>query len=44
VTEFFAQNPLYIVLAIVLVIWFAIYGYLFRLERRIHDLEQSANR
>jgi CcmD family protein len=44
VTEFLAANPLYIVLGIVLVIWFAIVGYLMRLERRIHDLEQSNTR
>lgn len=38
--EFFAQNQLYIVLAIVLVIWLGLYVYLFRLDSRIAKLEK----
>jgi CcmD family protein len=38
--EFFAQNQLFIVLAIVLAIWLGLYVYLFRLDSRISKLEQ----
>jgi CcmD family protein len=39
--EFFSQNALYIVLLIVLVIWFGIFGYLFMIGRRIRQMEQQ---
>jgi CcmD family protein len=39
--EFLSQNALYIVLLIVLVIWFGIFGYLFMIGRRIHQMEQQ---
>lgn len=39
--EFFERNQLYIVLIIVLTIWFGFLAYLFRLDKRIRDLEES---
>ena len=39
--EFFAQNQLYIVLSIVLIIWFGFIAYLFKLDRRIAKLEEN---
>ncbi|HEX9828582.1 MAG TPA: CcmD family protein [Bacteroidota bacterium] len=38
--EFLAQNPLYVVLSIVLICWFGIGLYLVRLGRKISILEQ----
>jgi CcmD family protein len=38
--DFLAQNQLYIVMIIVLAIWLGIYTYLFRLDRRVKNLEQ----
>jgi CcmD family protein len=40
--EFFAQHQLTIVMIIVVGIWLGIYAYLFRLDRRIRKLENSA--
>ena len=40
--EFLAQNQLYIVMIIVLAIWFGLYIYLFRLDRRLKRLEERA--
>jgi CcmD family protein len=40
--EFFAQHQLYIVMIIVLAIWFGLYIYLFRLDRRLKKLEEQA--
>lgn len=34
-----AQNPLYIVLLIALVVWLGVYLYLFRLDSRVRELE-----
>jgi len=42
VFEFLAQNALYVVLIIVLVCWFGILAYLFRLDRKITSLEDKA--
>ncbi len=39
--DFLGQHQLYIVMAIVLAIWFGIYWYLFRLDRRLRNLEQQ---
>jgi len=39
--DFFAQNPLYIVLLIVLICWLGIFLYLLRLGRKLTRLEQS---
>jgi CcmD family protein len=38
--DFLAQNQLFIVMAIVLVIWLGLYVYLFRLDGRIKKLEE----
>ena len=37
--DFLTQNALYVVLLIVLVIWFGIYTYLYRLEGKLKTLE-----
>ncbi len=42
--EFFTQNALYIVLFVVLVIWFGIFAYLFRIERKVRKLEQETGK
>lgn len=42
--EFLAQHSIYIVLAIVLICWFGIFGYLFTLENKIKKLEEKINR
>lgn len=39
--DFFSQNQLYIVMIIVLAIWFGLYTYLFRLDRRLKKLEDQ---
>jgi CcmD family protein len=38
-TDFFAVNQLYIVLAVVLLVWGGIVVYLFRLDRKLSQLE-----
>ncbi len=43
-SEFLSQNSLYIVMLVTLVVWFGIYGYLFRIERRIRDLEKQVKK
>jgi CcmD family protein len=40
--DFFAQNQLYVVMIIVLAIWFGLYIYLFRLDRRLKKLEDQS--
>ncbi len=42
--EFLTQNALYVVLVIVLVCWFGILAYLFRLDRKITRLEDKIMR
>jgi CcmD family protein len=42
VSEFLAQNPLYVVLVVVLAVWLGIYLYLFRLDRRVKRLEEQS--
>jgi CcmD family protein len=42
--EFFSQNSLYIVLSIVLICWFGIFGYLVQLEKKIKRLEEKVNK
>jgi CcmD family protein len=39
--EFFAQQPLYSVLAIVLICWAGILGYLIRLGKKVSFLERE---
>ncbi len=39
--EFLAQNALYVVLVIVLVCWFGILTYLFKLDKKISDIEEK---
>jgi CcmD family protein len=41
VTDFLSQNSLWIVLLVVLVVWIGILGYLFRIERRVKQLENE---
>ncbi|MBU1298926.1 MAG: CcmD family protein [Bacteroidetes bacterium] len=42
--EFLYQNSLYIVLFIVLICWFGIYGYLFSLDKKVTKLENKINK
>lgn len=39
--DFFANNQLYIVLAIALVIWFGIFVYIFRVDKKLTKLEKE---
>lgn len=39
--DFFANNQLYIVLAIALVIWFGIFIYIFRVDKKLTKLEKE---
>ncbi|MGA7159545.1 MAG: CcmD family protein [Bacteroidota bacterium] len=39
--EFLADHQLYIVMSIVLIIWFGMIFYLFRLDNKISKLEKS---
>jgi CcmD family protein len=39
--EFLGQHQLYIVMLIVVAIWLGIYWYLFRLDRRLRNLERQ---
>ncbi|MFH0992302.1 MAG: CcmD family protein [bacterium] len=39
--EFLSHNQMYIVLIIVLLIWGGILGYLFRLDKKITNLEKQ---
>jgi len=38
--EFLTQQPLYVVLTIVLICWLGIFSYLMRLDRKISKLEK----
>ncbi len=40
-TEFFSKQPLYSVLLIVIICWIGIFGYLFRLGRKISSMEKK---
>ncbi|HET6272026.1 MAG TPA: CcmD family protein [Bacteroidota bacterium] len=42
--EFLNQNPLYVVLVIVLVVWLGIYMYLFRIEGKITRMEKQTGK
>jgi CcmD family protein len=44
VTDFFAQNSLWVVLIVVLVVWIGILGYLFRIDKRVKQLENETKR
>ena len=37
--DFLNQNPLFVVLTITMAVWLGVYWYLFRIERRLKDLE-----
>ncbi|ACF13525.1 hypothetical protein Ctha_1061 [Chloroherpeton thalassium ATCC 35110] len=39
--EFLEQNPLYIVLTVVMIIWTGIFSYLFRLDLRLSKMEKQ---
>jgi CcmD family protein len=41
VYDFLSQNALYVVLVIVLICWFGILAYLFRLDKKITSLEEK---
>lgn len=41
--DFFAENALYVVLIIVLVIWAGLGWYLVRLDKRVSGLEKSSS-
>ncbi|MCZ6776898.1 MAG: CcmD family protein [Ignavibacteria bacterium] len=42
--DYLNQNSLYIVLAIALVVWLGIYGYLFRIENKVKKLEKQTEK
>lgn len=37
--EFLEQNSIYVVMLIVVMIWAGVFGYLFRIDRKIRELE-----
>lgn len=39
VQDFFAQNALYVVLLVVLIVWVGIFAFLYRIEQRVKRLE-----
>jgi len=41
VTDFLAQNSLWVVLIVVLVVWGGILGYLFRIDKRLKQVEDE---
>ena len=42
--QFLTDNPMYVVLATVLVVWLGIAGYLQRIDVRLSELEKSEER
>lgn len=42
--EFFADNALYVVMIVVLVIWIGIAWYMVRLDKRVRDVEKLGGR
>ncbi len=42
--DFLTQNPLYIVLIVSLAVWAGIYFFLFRLDRKVKQLEQRQHK
>jgi len=44
VLDFFAQNSLYVVLLIVLIVWIGIFLYLARIDGKLKRLERQADR
>ena len=41
--EFLSQNSLYLVLGIVLIIWFGIFSYVVKLDKKIRQIENQVN-
>lgn len=41
--DFLEKNAMYIVLLIALIIWFGLYFYIFRLDKRVKKLEREKN-
>ena len=41
--EFLEKNSIYLVLIIALTIWFALFGYLFKLDIKLRKLEKSVH-
>ncbi len=39
--EFLSENSLYVVMVIVVVIWAGFFFYLFRLDRKLHKIEEQ---
>ncbi|MFA6234956.1 MAG: CcmD family protein [Bacteroidota bacterium] len=37
--EFLEQNSIYVVMLIVVMIWAGVFGYLFRIDRKVRELE-----
>ena len=37
--EFLEQNPMYVVMIIVLMIWTGLFFYLFKIDKRVKELE-----
>jgi CcmD family protein len=37
--EFLEQNSIYVVMLIVLMIWAGVFGYIFRVDRKVKELE-----
>ncbi|MFZ1728846.1 MAG: CcmD family protein [Bacteroidota bacterium] len=37
--EFLEQNSIYVVMLIVLMTWTGVFGYLFRIDRKVKELE-----
>lgn len=42
--EFLAQNSLYVVLLILLIVWIGIFAYLARIDAKLKRLERQADR
>lgn len=38
-TEFLAQNSLYVVMFVVLVVWIGVFSYLYKIDKKITKLE-----
>ncbi len=42
--EFLSQNSLFIVLIVVLVVWAGVFGYLYRVDKKVRNLENQLNK
>ena len=39
--EFLSQNSLFIVLIVVLVVWAGVFGYMYRVDKKVRNLENQ---